>query len=84
MNPPIPPCGGGDLTDEEFDSIFAHAKRRMVAGRATYGGSFTRADLRTDMVEELLDLMVYAAALIVRIHRNLPQVEGPVSSEFVA
>jgi hypothetical protein len=79
----VPPVTGGVITDGEIESVFAQARSRMHQGRDTYGGSFTRADLKADAIEECLDLINYAALMIVRLNRSLPTFAGPTSAELV-
>lgn len=75
----IPVSPGGDILDHEYESILREAKARMELGRAHYENSFNRADLKTDMVEEILDLINYGVFMIARIRRVLADFEGPVS-----
>jgi hypothetical protein len=79
----IKPSAGGPITDEEIDRVYSGARERMVWGRDHYGDSFNRADLKTDIREELLDLMNYATLILVRLERLIPDFEGPTSAQIV-
>jgi hypothetical protein len=79
----ISPSSGGPVTDEEIDSVFGEARERMVWGRNHYGDSFNRADLKTDIREELLDLINYATLMLVRLERLIPDFAGRTSAEIV-
>lgn len=79
----IPASGGGPIKDEEIERIFADARQRMVWGRERYGDTFNRADLKTDIREELLDIINYATLFLVRLERLLPEVAGATSAELI-
>lgn len=79
----IPPSNGGDILDVEYDMIHAEAKRRMEWGRASYAEAFNGADLKADLIEELLDGINYLTFMVARIRRVIPDFHGPLSKELI-
>jgi hypothetical protein len=78
---PVDPSGR-KIEEWEMNGLFMELRGRMEMGRDKYQGSFTRADLRADMVEECLDLANYALLLAARIRRVFPEVTGTTSNHI--
>lgn len=70
------------VTDEEIDQVYSEAKARWRRGREKYEGSWTEADLKADLIEECIDLMNYAAHIILRAREVLPDFEGKASNDL--
>lgn len=71
------------VSDDEIAGVFGEAQSRFKQGREKYQGSWAEADLKTDLIEECLDLMNYAAYIILRIRQTMPDFEGLTSNELV-
>lgn len=79
----VPSAPGGEITDEEYDGVFMECYDRLARGRAHYGDTFTRADLKEDLIEELMDWVNYSILIIVRLRRVLPEFEGQLSKDMI-
>jgi hypothetical protein len=79
----IPASNGGDIIDGEYDAIHAEAKKRMQWGRQSYANAFNSADLKADLVEELLDGINYLTFMVARIRRVIPDFHGPLSKQLI-
>lgn len=69
------PASTHKLYEDLQSNEAAHA--RILAGQAKYGTSWCEVDLRSDLVEELLDIYNYTILMELRLHEQVKSVIQP-------
>ena len=64
--------------------LLGRLEERINGGVDKYGGSYMLANLKEDLIEELLDASAYFLLMVARVESVLPEFEGLTSNEIVA